>query len=167
VAGGAVSNHDPESADSDGPRDLRSFENELAALRRLDDGTIALEFSRPLYDHGGRRDPGVVQRADVQERIVGSARLAGGNPKLARLIFDDPPALAERFANFLGDYWEAAFRDEWEALEPRLARAWRRRAGGWPPTGSTRSSTPCRRSSASTSPRSSSASTSRTATPST
>jgi DNA-binding transcriptional ArsR family regulator len=103
--------------------DLRSFEDELAALRALDEGTIALEFSRPLYDHGGRRDPGVVQRRDVQERILSSARLAAGEAKLARLMFEDPPALAERFANFLLDYWEAAFRHEWEALEPRLAEA--------------------------------------------
>jgi DNA-binding transcriptional ArsR family regulator len=113
--------------------DLRSFENELAALRGLDEGTIALEFSRPLYDHGGRRDPSLVQRGEVQERIVASARLAGGDPKLARLIFEDPAALAERFANLLSDYWGAAFRDEWEALEPRLAEsvseAGRRMAG--------------------------------------
>ena len=54
---------------------------------------------------------------------MSSARLAGGDPELARLIFEDPPALAGRFAKFLGDYWEAAFRDEWEALEPRLAQA--------------------------------------------
>ncbi len=103
--------------------DLRSFEDELAALLTLSHGTIALEFSRPLYDHGGRRDPSVVQREEVQKRIVSSARLAGGDPELARLIFQDPLALAGRFAKFLGDYWEAAFRDEWEALEPRLAQA--------------------------------------------
>jgi DNA-binding transcriptional ArsR family regulator len=103
--------------------ELRSFEDELATLRALDEGTIALEFSRPLYDHGGRRDPEIVQNEQVRKRIVHSARLAGGSPKLATLIFEDPPALADRFANFLAEYWEAAFRDEWEALEPLLAEA--------------------------------------------
>jgi hypothetical protein len=75
-----------------------------------------------------------------------------------RLIFEDPPALAERFADFLRDYWEAAFRDEWEALEPRLAEAVAEAGRTMAPMGSTRSSTPCRRSSVSTSPGSSSAS---------
>ena len=41
--------------------------------------------------------------------------------ELAALIFENPRELAERFAALLASYWEAAFEEEWQALEPRLA----------------------------------------------
>jgi DNA-binding transcriptional ArsR family regulator len=102
---------------------FRSFEEELVQLQELDAETLGLEFLRPLYDHGGRRDPGLLEDADVRARALRQSASLGASSELAALIFDDPHALARSFAELLHDYWEAAFAAEWERLEPRLAAA--------------------------------------------
>jgi DNA-binding transcriptional ArsR family regulator len=101
--------------------ELRTFQEELAALRGLDSGTIALDFSRPLYDNGGTQDPSVLDDPEVQQLIVRRAGLVGADPYLASLTFHDPRELVSRFADLLESYWEAAFAAEWERLEPQLA----------------------------------------------
>jgi DNA-binding transcriptional ArsR family regulator len=93
-----------------------SFEEELARMQRHDDETLALELLRPLYDHAGRRDPALLDDAEVRAYV----RQA---PAPAQLIFDDPRKLTRMLAELLADYWEAAFAAEWEQLEPRLATA--------------------------------------------
>jgi len=102
---------------------FRSFEEELEQLHALDRETLGLEFLRPLYDHGGRRDPGLLRDPAVRAHALEQTRFLGASPELAALIFDDPPALAGAFAELLRDYWDAAFGEEWEQLEPRLAAA--------------------------------------------
>jgi DNA-binding transcriptional ArsR family regulator len=101
--------------------ELRSFEDELGALRELDAATIALEFARPLYDHGGTQDASVLERKEVQRTIVRRARAVGADPYLASLTFEDPRKLVNRFADLLEMYWETAFAREWHRLEPLLA----------------------------------------------
>jgi DNA-binding transcriptional ArsR family regulator len=103
--------------------ELRSFEDELAALRSVDPETVALEFARPLYDTQGSRDAKLLDREDVRRHIVGAARHLGGDPELAALVFEDPAELRDRFAELVERYWEAAFAEEWTRLEPLLADA--------------------------------------------
>jgi DNA-binding transcriptional ArsR family regulator len=100
---------------------LREFEEELDALRGLDPTTIALEFSRALYDHGGASETDFLEREDVRGQIVRAARLLGADPYLASLVFEDPVALAERFTDMVGAYWDEGFAEEWGQIEPRLA----------------------------------------------
>lgn len=100
---------------------LGSFEEELAAFRELDEETIALEFSRSLWDHEGRRDTSHLERPEVQEYLAAAAVRQGADPKIARLVHDDPRALARRFADLVAEYWEQAFAEEWERIEPLLA----------------------------------------------
>jgi DNA-binding transcriptional ArsR family regulator len=95
-----------------------SFEDELERIQSLEDETLALELLRPLYDHGGRRDASLLR----DERVRAHVR-ASPAPELAELIFDDPRELTRMLAELLTDYWDAAFADEWERLEPRLAAA--------------------------------------------
>jgi DNA-binding transcriptional ArsR family regulator len=45
----------------------------------------------------------------------------GASPRLASLVFEDPRELAARFADFARAYWDAAFGEEWERVEPLLA----------------------------------------------
>jgi DNA-binding transcriptional ArsR family regulator len=45
----------------------------------------------------------------------------GASSQLASLIFENPAELAQRFADLLRSYWEAAFAEEWERVEPLLA----------------------------------------------
>jgi DNA-binding transcriptional ArsR family regulator len=93
-----------------------SFEDELARLQRHDDETLALELLRPLYDHAGRRDAGLLQSDEVRAYVR-------DEPEPAQLIFEDPRELTRMLAELLADYWEEAFAAEWARLEPRLAAA--------------------------------------------
>jgi DNA-binding transcriptional ArsR family regulator len=97
----------------------RDFHEELELLAALDSATVALEFLRPMWDHQGRRDPGLLGRDDVRRHVLSR----GGSRPLVELIFDDPAELGRRFAELLADYWEAAFSAEWARVEPRLADA--------------------------------------------
>jgi DNA-binding transcriptional ArsR family regulator len=101
--------------------ELRSFDEELALFSALDPETIALEFSRPLWDHGGRRDTTHLQRSDVRAQIAHAAEAMGASRELAVLVFEDPAELAVRFADFIASYWRARFAEEWERVEPLLA----------------------------------------------
>jgi DNA-binding transcriptional ArsR family regulator len=100
---------------------LREFEDELAALRNRDPESIALEFCRPLYDHGGAEDTGFLEREAVRAQIARSARLVGADPYLATLVFENPSELAERFTDMVGAYWDEGFGEEWGRIEPQLA----------------------------------------------
>jgi len=99
----------------------RGFDEELQELERLDDATLALGFLRPLHDHRGEREETLLDDERVRGHVLGRVERLGADAALATLIFDSPRELLARFTRLLGDYWEAAFRDEWEQLEPRLA----------------------------------------------
>jgi DNA-binding transcriptional ArsR family regulator len=98
-----------------------SFEVELQELGRLEETTLALGFLRPLWDHRGERDPQLLEDERVREHVRARVEGLGGDAGLAGLIFESPQELASRFASLLADYWQAAFEQEWAALEPRLA----------------------------------------------
>jgi DNA-binding transcriptional ArsR family regulator len=100
-----------------------SFESELERLHALDLELIAFEFMRPLYDHGGDRDPAKLRDPSVRVQVERRARTVGGDPTLALLLFDDPGELRRRFTGALEAYWQAAFRAEWRRVEPELAAA--------------------------------------------
>jgi DNA-binding transcriptional ArsR family regulator len=101
---------------------LRTFEEDLAAFLELDAETIALDFSRPMWDHTGKRDTAHLKTAKVQGHIARAAKRLGGDPERASLIYADPAEFAKRFADFVASYWAAAFAQEWERMEPLLAR---------------------------------------------
>jgi DNA-binding transcriptional ArsR family regulator len=92
-----------------------SFEEELDALARLDATTTGLGFLRLFWDHGGDRDPSLLENAEVRAAVAERSDFAAA-------IFDDPRALLHELTSLLADYWAAAFADEWERLEPDLAR---------------------------------------------
>ena len=100
---------------------FRSFDEEVELVRGLEAHEIGLEFLRPLFDHGGRRDAALLESAEVRAHVERVTRRSGGDVQLARLIFDDPLELARRFTDFVEAYWRDAFREEWERLEPQLA----------------------------------------------
>jgi DNA-binding transcriptional ArsR family regulator len=110
------------------------FEEELRELESLDETTAALGFLRPLWDHRGERDEGLLQDPRVREHVAGRVEALGADQGLAGLMFEQPRELVHRFAKLLADYWDAAFASEWESLEPRLAEtvaeAGQRIAGG-------------------------------------
>jgi DNA-binding transcriptional ArsR family regulator len=100
---------------------FRSFEEELGQLDRLDETTVALGFLRPLWDHGGSRDEGLLSDPRVRAHVQRRVELAAADREAAELIFESPTTLLDRFRALLARYWESAFASEWGRLEPRLA----------------------------------------------
>ena len=99
------------------------FEQDLRELAGHDAERLALDFLRPLFDHGGSDDTALFEDEAIRRHALGQCDRHGASPELVALIFDDPAELGRRFAALLTDYWEAAFSDEWARLEPKLTRA--------------------------------------------
>jgi DNA-binding transcriptional ArsR family regulator len=85
---------------------------------------VRLEFAIPLIGPqagGGEvRDPAALEDPAVRRRLRERAA-AEGDEALAELLLDDPGGLLERFLALLERYWEDAFAQEWERIEPDLA----------------------------------------------
>ncbi len=105
--------------------DLPSFEAELEALAEVDEGLVAYELSLAyggsscgLHDGYHQLDlfDDPAYRQEVLDAAAGDERMA----ELARALFDDPMAIRDRYVRVLHRYWEAAFRDEWERILPRI-----------------------------------------------
>jgi DNA-binding transcriptional ArsR family regulator len=104
--------------------DFQSFDAELARLRSLDEETVAYEFTRTMWDHGGgaERDMAWVADAEIRGHIVRlGAEKSAGSSRAVKLALDEPATFAVRLADVLAAYWDAAFAEEWERLEPELA----------------------------------------------
>lgn len=99
------------------------FAQDLALLQQHDPASLALDFLRPLYDHGGVRDPALLADDEVRGLALAGCARVGASTELVDLIFEDPVELTRRFAELVGEYWDAAFSAEWERLEPRLAES--------------------------------------------
>jgi DNA-binding transcriptional ArsR family regulator len=100
-----------------------TLREELEQLAGQPAEALGLAFLRPLHDHGGTVDPGVLRDPAVRAEVLRKAAAIGGSAELARLIFDDPRALADRLRRFLAAYWEAGFGATYERLEPRLQQS--------------------------------------------
>ena len=94
------------------PGAFDDFETELGRLRALDPRVVVLELLRPAWDHGGNRDPALLDREDVR-----------AHARSLRIAIDEPELVRDRFVDLLAAYWEAGFKREWDRLEPLLAQA--------------------------------------------
>ena len=105
--------------------EFADFEADLERLRSLDGVEAALEFLRPIYDHGGRRDAGLLADDALRRDVLARTRECHGSAaaELVALVFDDPDELSRRFARLLTAYWKGGFASEWARIEPRLAEA--------------------------------------------
>jgi DNA-binding transcriptional ArsR family regulator len=98
-----------------------TYEAELARLTTYPADLLLEEFGRPLYDHGGRHGEGTYEDPAVRETMRERAETYGAaSSRLAELLLVDPLEFARRFVGLLEDYWEVAFADEWQRIEPRL-----------------------------------------------
>lgn len=104
--------------------DLPAFEDELEHFAAVEDELFAYEFSLAYggtgcapRDHG----PAIVHDTDYVRDVVASARAC--DPSMATVVeatFDDPAAMRARVATMMEQYWDLAFRDEWERIRPRI-----------------------------------------------
>jgi len=97
-----------------------SFESDLERLLALDDETVRYEFTAPFAGQTaisrGYSPEDEAWRATALERAE-----AAGVSALARLAFESPRKLIERFCGMLEAYWSAAFANEWRRIEPEIA----------------------------------------------
>ncbi|MFF4983881.1 DUF5937 family protein [Streptomyces sp. NPDC001046] len=97
------------------------FADQLAAVRALPPGRLAAELAQNLVaDSTGASvdlvaDPGLRDEALAELRRTDADRAA-----LLSGILTDPRPLLEDVLGTLEDYWDAAFADEWERVEPGL-----------------------------------------------
>jgi DNA-binding transcriptional ArsR family regulator len=104
--------------------DSPAFEDELAAFGELDDDLVTYEISLAcggLSCHSpDPHGPELITDAAYRDEVLASAAGDTRRAALARAAFDDPGGLRERYARMLSRYWEAAFKEEWERLVPRI-----------------------------------------------
>lgn len=104
-----------------------SFEDEIDALRQIDDDLIASELSIILGGMScgyGATAEGVrtelVHDDTYRTQVLAAAERDEGRLTLLRSVFDDPAAIRDRYATMHERYWEEAFADEWARLRPRI-----------------------------------------------
>jgi DNA-binding transcriptional ArsR family regulator len=98
-----------------------SFEDELDFLRALGPSQLRMELLRP-FALEFPRTPEMLEKSRVRDLILQRAAACGpAAGHLARLALEDPEAVFRQFAEVLAEYWERAFKHEWERLEPLLA----------------------------------------------
>ncbi|HSK96788.1 MAG TPA: DUF5937 family protein [Euzebyales bacterium] len=103
--------------------DSPTFDDELTAFLSLDDDLFAYGLSRALGGTGPWTDDALARVHDAtycDAVIATSGAVDESRAALARQTFDDPAAVRNRLARMLERYWDAAFRDEWERLLPRI-----------------------------------------------
>ena len=102
--------------------DSTDFHDELAAFRRLADDAVVHELTL-AYGHVAcgfeLGEHSIVHDVDYRDSVFEGARDRGAT-ELAQLVFDDPAALRDRYADMLARYWELAFDAEWTRLLPRI-----------------------------------------------
>jgi DNA-binding transcriptional ArsR family regulator len=108
-------------------RSNMSFEEQLDAIRALDDAEAAHELARPIFFYWEPSAGGPERLADpaVRDGALNFARQTAGEAgvELAAAAFDDPGGLRDRLVALLERYWEEAFAVEWARIEPRLRDA--------------------------------------------
>jgi DNA-binding transcriptional ArsR family regulator len=104
---------------------MPTFESELKRLETLTPKVITFEFTEAACPGFFSYNLGRVDDAQAMEAIL--SRFAEQEPdqqsqELLKLAVSDPERLLSQFVQLLGEYWEAAFRQEWERIEETLAR---------------------------------------------
>ncbi len=101
-----------------------SFEDELDEFHRLDEIDVLYEVS---LGYGGLgcapcdHDRSIVHDPAYADEVVAGATAA--DPAFGatvRTAFDDPAAFRDRLGAMAAQYWELAFRDEWDRIRPRI-----------------------------------------------
>lgn len=104
----------------DGP----SFDDDMAAFRALDDSTVAFELSLGLGGLGCAVRNGFVPeqihddqyRRELRDSVADDAERSA----LIDRVLDDPGGLRDRYADALSEYWDAAFAQEWQRIQPMI-----------------------------------------------
>lgn len=100
-----------------------TFEQELESLRALEPERVAYELTRP-FDLEFPRNPETFDDPATRRAIVERASAHGPDAgRLVRALLDDPATVLAEVQQLFADYWDAAFAEEWERIEPKLAHA--------------------------------------------
>ncbi len=101
--------------------DYWSFEEEIRSLSALGEDQLRVEF---LHHFAGEfpRSDGFLDDHSILDLVLERAAASGPDAeRLARQTLEDPGEVLRQFVEVVEEYWERAFRQEWERLEPLLA----------------------------------------------
>lgn len=104
--------------------ELLDFAGELRRLREVDADLARLEFAIPLLAAEDGVDPVRSPEqlgAPAVRRILFDRAAAACGEDLAAMLVDDPAAFLDAFLSMLQRYWDEAFAQEWQRIEPDLA----------------------------------------------
>lgn len=105
--------------------DSPDFADELARFAALDDETVAYElslcFGGLACGAADQRGSWLARDADYRAEVLAAADAADERRgQLARRAFEDPAGVRDELVGLFERYWDAAFRDEWARLLPRI-----------------------------------------------
>lgn len=103
--------------------ELLDFASELQRLREIDSALVRLEFAVPLLPEDGVdpvRSPDRLDEPAIRRLLFDRASAECG-ADLAAMLVDDPIAFLDAFLSMLQRYWDEAFVEEWQRIEPDLA----------------------------------------------
>lgn len=104
--------------------DAPSFDDDIAALRGIDDATVAFELSLGLGGLGCAVENDFaadqIHDDDYRRELLASVADDAERHRLVELLLTDPGALRDRYADALERFWESAFEDEWDRLLPMI-----------------------------------------------
>lgn len=101
-----------------------AFASEVARIADLDPSLAAFEFGASLVRDAPNSEPDDFLRADTRAALVAGANELQGAPRdAAHTLINEPGEFTSELAEFLVKYWDSAFREEWEAIEPLLQHA--------------------------------------------
>ncbi|WP_237536616.1 DUF5937 family protein, partial [Streptomyces sp. SID5785] len=100
------------------------FGAQIASVRALPPEQVAAELAQTLVDTARYDGPALVQNAIVRDAALTELRHSDPDraARLAAVLADPAPAL-DGVLTTLEEYWDAAFADEWERIEPALCEA--------------------------------------------
>ncbi|MFF3257322.1 DUF5937 family protein [Actinacidiphila glaucinigra] len=97
------------------------FADQLAAVRGLPPALLAAELARTLVDTTRHTGDDLVDDRATRDAVLTEYRKSDPS-RAARLegILTDPLPVLDEALTVLEDYWDAAFAQEWERIEPSL-----------------------------------------------
>jgi DNA-binding transcriptional ArsR family regulator len=94
-----------------------TFEDELARFASVDASVFRFEFTRGLH-RDLPYDPDLLDDPARRAQLLASHPQAG---EQLRVALEEPERFRAEVVSYLSRYWRAAFRREWERVEPQLA----------------------------------------------
>ncbi|MEV6716311.1 DUF5937 family protein [Lentzea sp. NPDC051208] len=98
-----------------------TFDDQLAAVHATAPEELAAELAQTLIDTARYRGHDLLHDGHVRDMaLLELAAVDAGRAELLRRVLDDPRRVLDGALIALGEYWSAAFAEQWDSVEPLL-----------------------------------------------